>query len=368
MQSPHPERILIVDDETFYISVLVELLGSNYEVSVAKSGEQALDRIAKGFMPDLILLDILMPGMDGYEVCRKLKSSAETRHIPVMFLTVKAEVEEEIFGFELGAADYITKPFSIPVIQARVKTHLALASANKSLKKHNEYLEAKVEERTQELSRTQDVAIYCMASLAETRDNETGKHIRRTQYYVKNLAHYLQQNSTYANQIDDAFIELLFKSAPLHDIGKVGVPDAILLKPGKLDIGEWVEMKKHTEYGKDAMENAELEYGTSSFLSIAKEIAYSHHERWDGNGYPEGLSGSQIPLSARIMSVADVYDALISRRVYKPPMTHEQATEIILKGRGTQFDPQIVDAFEKLQEQFIQIARHYQDEEIPEDS
>lgn len=366
MQHTSQERVLIVDDETFYINVLVELLGQEYEVSVAKSGEQALDRIAKGFIPDLILLDILMPGMDGYEVCRHLKSNPQLAHVPVMFLTIKAEVDEEIFGFELGAADYITKPFSLPIIQARVKTHLALSAANRALHKHNYQLEEMVEERTQEISRTQDVAIYCMASLAETRDNETGGHIRRTQNYVKTLAHHLHQQSIYSDQIDEAFIDLLFKSAPLHDIGKVGVPDAILLKPGKLNAEEWEEMKKHAEYGRDAMDNAEKEYGTSSFLSIAKDIAYSHHERWDGNGYPQGLSGDAIPLSARIMAVADCYDALISRRVYKPPMSHERAVQIILEGRGNHFDPLIVDAFSVLQGDFLKIAKQYQDEEFAE--
>ncbi|MEZ9540115.1 two-component system response regulator [Shewanella sp. 10N.286.51.B8] len=357
------DKILIVDDEAFYISVLIEVLGSKYHVSVAKSGEQALERIAQGFMPDLVLLDILMPGLDGYEVCKKLKSNPDTSNIPIIFLTVKAEIEEEILGFELGAVDYITKPFSLPIIRARVKTHLALTSANRALAEQNHDLEAKVLERTAEISRTQDVAIYCMASLAETRDNETGKHIRRTQYYVKALAEYLRENSPYSASIDDAYIDLLFKSAPLHDIGKVGVPDAVLLKPGKLDKGEWSEMKKHAEYGKSAMESAENEYGNSSYLSIAKDIAYSHHERWDGSGYPEGLAEEDIPLSARIMAIADCYDALISRRVYKPPFTHEQATSIIKEGRGCHFDPHIADAFDALQEEFIKIADRFQDDD-----
>ncbi|PMH46564.1 two-component system response regulator [Vibrio sp. 10N.286.49.B3] len=357
------DKILIVDDETFYISVLVEILGDEYHVSIAKSGEQALDRIAKGFIPDLVLLDILMPGLDGYEVCKKLKDSPDTSNVPVIFLTVKNEVEEEILGFELGAADYIIKPFSLPVIRARVKTHLALSAANKALTEQNHTLEAKVIERTAEISRTQDVAIYCMASLAETRDNETGKHIRRTQYYVKALAEYLRLHSTYADQIDGDYIDILFKSAPLHDIGKVGVPDAILLKPGKLNSAEWEEMKKHAEYGKLAMENAEHEYGTSSYLNVAKEIAYGHHERWDGSGYPQGLMGINIPLSARIMALADCYDALISRRVYKAAFSHEKATEIIKQGSGSHFDPQIVEAFEVIEEQFMKIADHFRDDD-----
>lgn len=363
MSAQPTSKVLIVDDEAFYLNVLVELLSLDYEVSVAKSGEQAFNRISKGFIPDLILLDVVMPDLDGYQICQQLKQDHKTSHIPVIFLTVKDEIEAEIQGFELGAADYITKPFSPPIIKARVKTHLALSRAHQHLQQHNQQLEAVVQERTAEISKTQDVAIYCMASLAETRDNETGKHIRRTQHYIKILSQYIQRQGLYPEILTTDYIELLFKSAPLHDIGKVGVPDAVLLKPGKLDAGEWEEMKKHAEYGKDAIDNAEQEYGSSSFLSVAKEIVYGHHERWDGSGYPEGISGRQIPLSARLMAVADCYDALISRRVYKPPFPHEKAAAIILEGRGKHFDPDIVDAFDVLQDEFIKIANLFNDEE-----
>ncbi len=355
--------VLIVDDETFYIDVLVALLGEQYQVSVAKNGEQAFKRIEGGFNPDLIVLDVVMEGMDGYEVCARLKADPALADIPVIFLTVKSDVDSEMHGFEMGAADYISKPFSPPIVKARVATHIALAQSQQALKQENLLLEERVEERTQEIARTQDVAIYCMASLAETRDNETGKHIRRTQHYVKRLALALVAHPRFAELLSPAYIDLLFKSAPLHDIGKVGVPDAVLLKPGKLNPEEWDEMKKHAEYGKDALENAELEYGTSSFLSVAKEIAYGHHEKWDGTGYPQGLSGEQIPLSARLMAVADCYDALISRRVYKPPFSHAEAAKIILDGRGKHFDPAVVDVFAQLQDAFIQIAEQFADDE-----
>lgn len=357
------QRILIVDDEAFYIKVLVELLSPEYQVTLAKSGDQALRLLESDVLPDLILLDIVMPDEDGYQVCEKIKATPRTQDIPVIFLTVKSEVEDEIKGFASGACDYIIKPFSPPVVCARVATHLSLQQTRKQLKEYNDHLEQRVYERTQELSRTQDMAIYCMTSLAETRDNETGMHIRRTQHYVKALAEHLRSSGQFTEQLDDAYIELLFKSAPLHDIGKVGVPDRILLKPGKLDADEWEEMKKHVEYGKAALDTAEKEYGDSSFLAMAKDIVYYHHERWDGTGYPSGLYGEHIPLSARLMAVADCYDALISRRVYKEAFPFETAGEIIREGKGNHFDPVMVDAFESLESTFIAIAKRFADDD-----
>lgn len=356
------ERILIVDDEAFYIKVLVELLGEKYHVSLAKSGDQALKLLAADPLPDLVLLDVMMAGLNGYEVCKALKNSPRTQDIPVIFLTVKNEVEDEVKGFDCGASDYVTKPFSPPIVTARVATHLALQRSRKELKMYTEHLEERVRERTKEISRTQDVAIFCMTSLAETRDVETGMHIRRTQHYVRALAEHLNSHARFHQHLNDDFIELLFKSAPLHDIGKVGVPDRILLKPGKLNADEWQEMKRHTEYGKAAIDNAEKEYGPSPFLSVAQEIAYYHHERWDGCGYPEGLKGEAIPLSARLMAVADCFDALISERVYKKAHSFQEAIAIIRDGRGSHFDPDIVDAFLVLQSVFIDIAQRFSDE------
>jgi putative two-component system response regulator len=357
-------RLLIVDDESFYIKVLVELLSDDYQLTIAKSGAQALRLLQTSAVPDLILLDVMMPEMDGYEVCKTLRGLPESADIPVIFLTVKSEVEDEVKGFNCGANDYIAKPFSPPVVTARVATHLALQQSRKELRLYNELLEQKVTERTAEISRTQDIAIYCMTSLAETRDNETGMHIRRTQHYVRILAEHLRNQSQYAKLLNDAYIELLFKSAPLHDIGKVGVPDRILLKPGKLDPEEWVIMRQHSEIGKVALESAEQEYGPSTFLDMAKEIAYGHHERWDGNGYPQGLSGENIPFAARLMAVADCYDALISRRVYKPAFSFEDAGKIIRRGKGSHFDPAMVDAFNEVEQDFIAIARRFASDDM----
>jgi putative two-component system response regulator len=272
------------------------------------------------------------------------------------------EVEDEQKGFDVGCVDYITKPISPPIVLARVKTHLLLKSARDFLKDQNVFLEAEVARRTREVQVVQDVTIMAMGSLAETRDNETGNHIRRTQNYVRALAEKLKEDPKFAPVLDDATIEMLYKSAPLHDIGKVGIPDRILLKPGKLTPEEFEIMKTHTTLGRDAILAAEGKLDSpSSFLRCAREIAYSHQEKWDGSGYPEGLVGPIIPFSARLMAVADVYDALISKRVYKPPFPHEKAVEIIREGRGKHFDPEIVDAFMQVTDKFRQIAAVFED-------
>jgi putative two-component system response regulator len=354
-------KILVIDDEKFFIDVVVELLNGDYTVSVAMDGEQALRRAQSVPPPDLILLDILMPDKSGYEVCKQLKSNPVTRDIPVIFLTVKSETSDEVKGFELGAVDYILKPISPPIVKARVATHLALNQAQRQLALQNYLLEMKVLERTEELSRTKDVAIYCMASLAETRDAETGKHILRTQNYVRTLAEGLQAHERFRAYLTDEIIEMLYKTSPLHDIGKVGVPDLILLKPGKLDADEWEEMKMHTVYGHDSLLRAEQVLGTTDFLQMAREIAYTHHEKWDGSGYPRGLKGDEIPVSGRLMAVADVYDALISYRVYKKPIPHVEAVKAIRQASGSHFDPDVVEQFLALQDEFQRIATEHAD-------
>jgi len=358
--------VLIVDDERVNVDLMVDLLKSDYRTLVATNGEQALRRARSEPRPDIVLLDVMMPGMDGHAVCRELKADPATRDIPVIFVTAMSEVGNETTGFALGAVDYITKPISPPIVQARVKAHLENKHARDFIEDRNRVLQGMVLERTRELVATQDATILSMATLAETRDPETGHHIRRTQGYVRALAEKLRDHPRFRDHLDDRVIDLLFKSAPLHDIGKVGVPDRILLKPGPLTAEEWVVMKQHTVFGHEAIVATEKVLAASgispeaaSFLRFAREIAKSHHEKWDGSGYPEGLRGDAIPFAARLMALADVYDALISKRVYKPAFTHEQAVVEIGAGRGSHFDADVVDAFTALDVAFPTIARSY---------
>ncbi len=347
--------VMVVDDTEENIDILVEALGTTYDISVAIDGETALEDISSE-IPDIILLDIMMPGIDGYEVCRRLKAMEKTKNIPIIFLTAMAEADDEELGLKLGAVDYITKPFNPALVNARVKNQL-------ELKLHRDNLEKLVKKRTAELELTQEVTIDSMGTLAEYRDPETGGHIRRTKNYVRALAKKLKDYEKFNDYFTDETIDMLYKSAPLHDIGKVGVPDHILLKPGRLTEEEFEEMKKHTLYGRDAIARAEEKLGSHSFLHFALEIAESHQEKWDGSGYPNGWIGEQIPISGRLMAVADVYDALISKRVYKDPFPHSKAVKIIQEGSGSHFDPSMVTAFIELEEEFRRIALEHADHE-----
>jgi len=356
------KTVLVIDDTPDNLTLISGLLKDSYRVKVANSGEKGLRIAQSEAPPDIILLDVMMPEMDGYEVCKHLKSDPKTCDIPVIFLTAKNETEDEAQGFACGAVDYITKPISPPIVEARVKAQLNLKAAADFLKDKADYLEQEVEARTREIVAIQDVTILAMASLAETRDSDTGNHIRRTQYYVKALALKLKDHARFRQYLTDHTIEVLFKSAPLHDIGKVGIPDRILLKPGRFEPHEMEIMKTHTTLGRDAIQHAEDSLGVEvEFLRTAKEIAFGHQEKWDGSGYPQALAGDAIPISARLMAVADVYDALISRRVYKEGMPHEKAVQIIAEGKGRHFDPDMVDAFLELQEEFRAIALRYAD-------
>jgi len=354
--------ILVVDDTPDNLKLMSALLKDLYKVKIANSGEKALSIAASDAPPDLILLDIMMPEMDGHEVCERLKRDRATRDIPIIFLTAMTKTEDEEKGLKLGAVDYIAKPISPPVVLARVETHLKLKASADFLRDKSDFLEQEVQRRTREVAAIQDVTILAMASLAETRDSDTGNHIRRTQYYVKALAEKLKTHPRFKDVLDDAAIAMLFKSAPLHDIGKVGIPDNILLKPGRFEPHEFAIMKTHTTLGRSAIEHAEQSLGTSvDFLTCAKEIAQWHQEKWDGSGYPDGIGGDHIPVAARLMAVADVYDALISRRVYKDGMPHDKAVQIIAEGKGSHFDPDMVDAFLDLQDEFRAIAKKYAD-------
>mgnify|MGYP002641671711 CR=1 FL=1 len=357
--------ILIVDDEPVNLSVLTQILSANYKVRAANSGVLALQAAVLKPRPDLILLDVMMPEMDGYSVLSSLKSDPLTRDIPDIFVTALDDVTDEETGFNLGAVDYITKPIRPAILLARVNAHVELKQTRDLLNHKNEFLEEEVARRMEENYIIQNVSIRALAHLAETRDPETGDHILRTQSYVKILATRLQRSSRFKDTITDHYIDLLAKSAPLHDIGKVGIPDNILLKPGKLTADEWAIMKTHAEIGARAIEHAEKDVAQPvEFLILAKEIAHWHHERWDGKGYPDGLAGEGIPVSARLMTVADVFDALISRRIYKEPIPFEEARNIITAGRNTQFDPDITDAFNSCFEEFTGVAEKYQSDAV----
>lgn len=348
MTTAENAKILIVDDNNINIDMLLAALSDYPQLAVCTDGQSALEYVGAE-IPDLILLDIMMPIMDGYEVCRRLKSKTETRDIPIIFLTAHSDERHEAEGLRLGAVDYITKPFNPLLVHSRVRNQL-------ELKRHRDHLETLVQDRTRELLMTQDVIITSMGVLAEFRDPETGDHIKRTQRYVRLLADRLRDHPDFSGFLTKDNIELLFKSAPLHDIGKIGVPDSILLKPGRLTPDEFEEMKRHTIYGHDAIQRAKQKLGDNSFLNIAQEIALTHHERWDGGGYPNGLKETGIPISGRLMAVADVYDALTSRRVYKDAMSHEDAMEIMSKERESHFDPVVFDTFASLEATFREIS------------
>ena len=338
--------VLVVDDTPASQDLVQALLGDGCAVCHAPDGPQALARAGSAPAPDLILMDVVMPGMDGHEVCRRLK----------------ADVDDEEQGLALGAVDYIAKPFSAPILRARVQTQLRLKQGADFLRDKAAFLEQEVARRIAQVTAVQDVTTLVMASMAETRGAETSNHVRRTQHYVKMLAWKLSPHPRFSAALTAQTIALMYRAAALHDIGKAGIPDRILLKPGKLSGEEFEIMKTHTTLGRDAIANAENALGVHvDFLSLAKEIAYSHQEKWDGTGYPLGLAGDAIPVSGRIMALADVYDALISRRVHKEPMPHEQAVQIIQASRGRHFDPDVVDAFMGAQDNFRAIAMTFVD-------
>ncbi|WP_371188789.1 HD domain-containing phosphohydrolase [Thalassotalea maritima] len=334
--------ILVVDDNPDNIDVLGGILRPDYKVKAAVNGPLALKIATNTPKPDLILLDVMMPDMDGHEVCRQLKSNPVTSDIPVIFVTAKSDVADEMAGFKLGAVDYITKPVSAPLVQARVKTHIALYDQQREL-------ERKVIARTHELEQTRVEIIRRLGRAAEYKDNETGMHVVRMSFYTKMLADKIGANPEWS--------ALLFDAAPMHDIGKIGIADAILQKPGRLDSDERQEMQQHVEYGADILGNND-----SPLLSLAREVCLYHHEKFDGSGYPHGAKGQDIPLSARIVTIADVFDALTSKRPYKEAWSFEQAMQYLHEQSGQIFDPDLVTAFATCEQHIRQVMLQYKDE------
>lgn len=330
--------ILVVDDTETNIDIVVDTLEKDYEISVATNGEEALEAV-ESESPDLILLDIMMPGIDGYEVCRRLKANLLTRKIPVIFLTAKTEVTDEIKGFQLGAVDYIAKPISPPIVKTRVKTHLALFDQNRAL-------EEKVRQRTSELNDTRLEIIRRLGRAAEYKDNETGLHVIRMSHYSKLIALAAGWNENEA--------ELLLNAAPMHDIGKIGIADRVLLKPGKLDDEEWNIMRQHCSFGAEIIGEHD-----SELLKVSRTVALTHHEKWNGKGYPEGISEEEIPIEGRIVAIADVFDALTSERPYKKAWPDEKAIGLIKEESEQHFDPKLCIAFQEAIPEILKIKEEY---------
>ncbi|MEQ1738633.1 MAG: HD domain-containing phosphohydrolase [Methyloglobulus sp.] len=356
--------ILVIDNDFDNLTLMCGLLKDHCkEVEAATDVEQALKIVQSDAPPDIILLDVTMPKADGYEVCKQLKANPNTSDIPIIFLIDRDELIDQNYGFEINPVDYITKPISDAIVLARVKTHLEAKSIKAVLRDQKIFIENQVHERTAELVATQYASIYAMGYLAAARENVTGNHLFRNQNYVKILAEKLRFNPRFSSFLSgDDIIEFMYMTSPLHDIGNVGIPDRILLKPGRLTPDEFEIIKAHTQLGRNVITQAERDLGIEvPILKFASNIIYSHHEKWDGSGYPEGLAGDAIPIAARIMAIPDVYDALISRRVYKAPVPHEQAVKIILQGKGTHFDPDIVDSFYEIHEEFRCIAQNFAD-------
>ncbi len=360
--------ILVVDDMPENIALMRRLLApKGYTIAEALGGVAALEVVATD-PPDVILLDLIMPDMNGFEVCDRLKRDLNTRHIPIIIITGVAEHDANIRALEAGVDDFLIRPIDPVLLDARIRSSVKSKALQDQIIKYqrrlegdNLALEERVRERTAQLERTQQVTMFSMARLAESRDPETGEHLERMRRYVREIAIEMGSWAKYEGIIDSGFVEILYYSSPLHDIGKVGIPDQILLKPGKLTPEEFDIMKTHTLVGGDTLKAADEEAGGNSFLTMGRDIAYYHHEKWDGNGYPYGLQGEDIPLPARIVALGDAYDALTSKRPYKEPFSHEKSRDIILEAAGTHFDPDVIEAFKARDTRFIRIRDQYQD-------
>ena len=346
--------VFLVDDNIINLNTGKNVLQHKYTVVTMPSGEKLLQMLRKT-RPDLILLDVEMPGLSGYDIIREIKANPEISGIPVIFLTAKSDPDNELLGLSLGALDYIAKPFSPPLLLKRIELHLLLESQKKELKDFNENLLYMVRKRTEEIANLQNAVIVWAAEMVEFRDEETGQHVERVQEYLKLLLNAMETADKYREEICGWDTEAFFKSALLHDVGKIKIRDNILLKNSGLTDDEFSNMKLHAEYGRSLLESLQAKVPNQTFLDYAKTLAYRHHERWDGTGYPGNLKGTEIPLQARMMALADVYDALVSERPYKTAYSHDKAMEIIREGSGTQFDPELTALFCNLSDEIKKI-------------
>jgi len=349
-------NILVVDDTPANLTLLARLLTqAGYRTRPVPNGTLALQAAAAS-PPDLILLDINMPDMNGYQVAQHLKQNVRLRDVPIIFLSALGDTADKVRAFEAGGVDYMTKPFEFEELRSRVSTHLQLHALKDVVEQENRGLQALVQAQVKEIAESQMAAIFQLASLAEYRDHDTGGHLKRVQEYCSLLSVNVDPDSADGCMIDRAFVRDIYQASALHDIGKVGIPDNVLLKPGRLTVDEFEIMKTHTTIGAQALEEVSRAYPNNAFINVGVAIARYHHEKWDGTGYPEGLAGADIPLAARIMAVVDVYDALRSKRPYKCALSHDDSSEIVVGGRGTHFDPEAVDAFVRVQNEFERIS------------
>jgi putative two-component system response regulator len=354
------KTVFLVDDNEINLSAGKDMLKDRYTVYPMPSAEILFDVLEK-VAPDMILLDIEMPGMNGYEAIRKLKEDPRRREIPVIFITAKADEGSELDGLSLGAADYITKPFSAPLLLKRIETHLISAEQKRQLRELNGNLEELVQQKTLKVLKLQNTILNTMADMVEFRDKVTGGHVCRTQAYLKILVNELLRRGIYAGEVSGWDLDHLIRSAQLHDLGKIAISDLILNKSDALSPAEFEEIKRHVEIGVQAIKKieAEADEHEHSFLRLALRRASGHHEKWDGTGYPGGLKGEEIPLEARLMAIADVYDALISRRPYKEPLSANEARDYIIRGSGTQFDPALVEVFAGVADRFTGVVEEF---------
>ena len=348
-------NILIVDDNPENLHLLANaLLSEGYLVRAAPNGEMAIT-MAMNETPDLVIMDINMPDMDGYQVCDHFKAEPTLKSVPIIFLSAMQDTDAKVLAFNHGGVDYATKPFIFEELLTRVSTHIELHQLQQDLELRNESLNQTIFSQQQEISAAQLSTIVALAKLAESRDDDTGLHIDRVGSFSRRLAQAAQNHSNRNAELDDHYVEMIYHASALHDIGKVGIADAILQKPGKLNSDEFDIMKTHPTIGFQTLETIVKSYPNNQMVGMGSDIAKSHHEKWNGSGYPEGLSGEAIPLSARIVAIADVYDALRSKRPYKTPFSHQQAVDIILEGRGVHFDPELIMLFENIHHEFDQI-------------
>lgn len=363
-------RILVVDDNELNRDMLSRrLTKQGYEVEMAEDGAQAVAKVeANGF--DLVLLDIQMPVMDGFGVLERLKGSDQLRSVPVIVISAQSELDNVVRAIEMGAEDYLPKPFNAVILKARIsaslekkRLHDLEATHRRTIENQNQVLEVRVNEQVKEIASAQLAAIFAMSKLAESKDPETGAHLERMREYCRMLSMELKRSRAYDAAVDEQFIDNIYAASPLHDIGKVGVPDDILLKPGKLEADEWTIMQTHTTLGADTLRAVDRQHPGNSFVKMGIDIAQGHHEKWDGSGYPSRLAGESIPLAARILALGDVYDALTSKRCYKEAFSHEKSRGIIVEGAGTHFDPVVVQAFLSIEQDFIKVRRKYHDDD-----